>query len=184
MKQNETPSFRDGLDVIASRGEPRVIVIPMRIWRRLPAKLRKRLDDVDTIARGREVTGRLVPFRRFDAELSDAIDEALDIELAEAGDVALAREVAARVRAGAHEAGIPAEVLRAELDGSSAIAAWRKYRGLTQAQLAAAADIDRGYLALIERGARSGSASTLARIASALGCLVDDLIAEYETTAD
>ena len=67
-------------------------------------------------------------------------------------------------------------MVRAEVEGVDPVAAWRKHRGMTQVALAQAAKIDRGYLALIERGARSGSVQTLARIARILGCLVEDLV--------
>jgi DNA-binding XRE family transcriptional regulator len=184
MDQGSAHEFGRRLDVIASRGEPRVMVIPSRVWRRLPTKLRKRLDDVDTIVRGTEITARLVPLRRYSTELREAVEDVLDIELAESVDEAIADERVARARVGAREPGIPAEVLRAELEGAHPIAAWRKHRGLTQLQLAAAAGIDRGYLALIERGARSGSAPTLTRIARALGCMLDDLVAAYEAAGD
>jgi len=142
-----------------------------RLW--LP-DLRRRFDDVDTMLRGWEVTARLVPIERFEP-LREAIDDALDRELAEGAADGAARERAARERHGA-EPGVPAAVMRAEIEGVHPIAAWRKHRGQTQAALAAAIGIDRGYLALIERRARSGSLDTLAKIARALGCLIEDLI--------
>lgn len=82
-----------------------------------------------------------------------------------------------RRRAGV-ETGIPTSVMRAEIEGLSSIAAWRKHRRMTQVELAAKAGIDRGYLALLERGHRAGSPKTLANLATALGCLVDDLLSE------
>jgi DNA-binding Xre family transcriptional regulator len=183
MDRGSTEDFGRGLDVIASGGEPRDVVIPIRLWRLLPARLRKRLDDADTVVRNRAITGRLVPLDRLDKEAKQALDDARDIDLAEEGDVALLHEARARARAGAREAGIPAEVLRAEIEGTHPIAAWRKHRKMTQVQLAAEAGIDRGYLALIESRARAGSLATLTRIARALGCLIDDLVAEYEDAA-
>ena len=95
----------------------------------------------------------------------------------EAAAAAVAFEVdkAARRRAGA-EPTIPFEVVQAEIAGAHPIAAWRKYRAMTQARLAEEVGIDRGYLAQIERGGRAGTPETLAKIARALGCLVEDLL--------
>lgn len=53
------------------------------------------------------------------------------------------------------------------------IAAMRKSRGLTQAQTADAARINRVYLSQIERSHRVPSAAVVERIAAALGCLVE-----------
>src|SRR5260221_10426437 len=106
---------RQRIEVIARNGERIVIVIPSRIWRRLPIKLRRRFDDVDTMLRGREVTARLVPIERFEP-LREAIDDALDRELAEGAADGAARERAARERHGA-EPGVPAAVMRAEIEG-------------------------------------------------------------------
>jgi transcriptional regulator with XRE-family HTH domain len=55
--------------------------------------------------------------------------------------------------------------------------AWRKHRGLTQAELAQAMGISRPYLTKVERGDRRYDQSILEAAASALGCTVDDLIA-------
>jgi DNA-binding Xre family transcriptional regulator len=176
MDSRENTSCEDALDVIASGGERTAVVVPARIWRRLPARLRRRFERADAMMRGGKVTGRLVPVARF-AELREAVDEAMDVELAERAAEAAAGERAARARAGAVEPGIPSEVMRAELEGRHPIAAWRRHRGLTQVELAAMAQIDHGYLGLLERGARAGSPETLARIARALGCLMEDLLA-------
>jgi DNA-binding XRE family transcriptional regulator len=102
-------------------------------------------------------------------------DDELDAEAAAAAAAAFERDKAARRRAGAEPA-IPLDVLQAELAGAHPVAAWRKYRGMTQARLADEIGIDRGYLAQIERGGRAGTPETLAKIARALGCLVEDLL--------
>jgi DNA-binding XRE family transcriptional regulator len=102
-------------------------------------------------------------------------DDELDAEAAAAAAAAFERDKAARRRAGAEPA-IPFDVLQAELAGAHPVAAWRKYRGMTQARLADEIGIDRGYLAQIERGGRAGTPETLAKIARALGCLVEDLL--------
>lgn len=73
---------------------------------------------------------------------------------------------------------IPSEVLYAILDGKNPIRVWRKYRGLTQQQLADAAGISKPYLSQIESGKRMGTAEVLSAIAKALNVAVDDLLAK------
>ena len=53
---------------------------------------------------------------------------------------------------------------------------WRRYRGLTQQQLAQKARISKPYLSQLESGAREASLSVLNRLAAALKLDVDDLI--------
>ena len=63
----------------------------------------------------------------------------------------------------------PDEVVnRLILDEENPIKVYREYRGLTQKQLAAKIGIQRGYLAEIERGRKSGSVKTLKALAEAL----------------
>ena len=62
-----------------------------------------------------------------------------------------------------------------ELLGLS-IRAERKKRGLTQAQLAEAADISISFIGHIERGTRVLSLETLVRLALALHCSLDALV--------
>jgi transcriptional regulator with XRE-family HTH domain len=56
------------------------------------------------------------------------------------------------------------------------IRAWRKYRGLTQAQLADRIGIDRSYLSNIETGRRRYDQPFLEAAADALRCAPADLI--------
>jgi transcriptional regulator with XRE-family HTH domain len=56
------------------------------------------------------------------------------------------------------------------------IRAWRKYRGLTQAQLAERIGIDRSYLSNIETGRRRYDQPFLEAAADALRCEPADLI--------
>ena len=63
----------------------------------------------------------------------------------------------------------PDEVInRLILNEENPIKVYREYRGLTQKQLADKIGIQRGYLAEIERGRKSGSVKTLKAIAEAL----------------
>jgi DNA-binding XRE family transcriptional regulator len=71
---------------------------------------------------------------------------------------------------------VPGRVVYAILDGENPVKVWRKYRGLTQQQLAEAAGISASYLSQIESGKRTGSAEVLAAIAKALRLTIDDLL--------
>ena len=70
----------------------------------------------------------------------------------------------------------PAGIVDRPLAGESPVGVYRKYRGLTQKQLAEAAGIDTVTLSQIETGKGSGSVGTLAAIAKALGVEAGDLI--------
>ena len=88
--------------------------------------------------------------------------------LAEEGeDVLLAREQVARLAAG--EGTMPGPVLNLILDGDLLpIAAWRKYRGLSQVELAKAAGCTQSALSQIESGARYGTPKLRKALAKAL----------------
>ena len=73
---------------------------------------------------------------------------------------------------------IPMEVAMAIADGVNPVRAWREHRGLTQEQLAEASGVSKPFVGQIEGGKRTGSASTLARLARALGVPVGALILE------
>jgi transcriptional regulator with XRE-family HTH domain len=84
-----------------------------------------------------------------------------------------------RVRA----AVLPAPVGQGIAGGAHPIRAWRDFRGLNQAQLAGLAGISRAYLAQIEGGERTGTLEVTARIARALGCLIEQLMAPVDDFA-
>ena len=89
-------------------------------------------------------------------------------ELAEdAEDVIAATLQLERMRQG--EQGVPGEVVGFMLnDGLSPIAAWRKFRSLSQADLAARAGCSQVWLSKIESGAARGAAKLRRAIATAL----------------
>ena len=70
----------------------------------------------------------------------------------------------------------PIEVVDRLVAGEGPVSVYRKYRGMTQLELASIAGINSVYLSQIETGKRSGSTKTLAAIAKALNVTVDDLI--------
>jgi antitoxin component HigA of HigAB toxin-antitoxin module len=85
--------------------------------------------------------------------------------------------VAAYDRAVANDDGftIPAAVLRAELDGSHPLRAWREHRGMTLQALADATRMSKPYVSQIEGGKRAGTAATLKKLAKVLQVPLDAL---------
>jgi transcriptional regulator, XRE family len=75
---------------------------------------------------------------------------------------------------------IPAGVVNALLDCENPIKVWREFRGMTQQQLADAADISTPYLSQLETGKREASIKVLTAIARILKVDVDDLIVRQE----
>jgi len=71
---------------------------------------------------------------------------------------------------------IPGEVTFTLLDGENPIKVWREYRGLTQQQLAAIAEISTPYLSQIETSKRTGTTEILLAIAKALSVTLDDIV--------
>lgn len=71
---------------------------------------------------------------------------------------------------------LPAHIVHRILDGESPVKVFRKYRELTQKELANEAKITRNYLSMLEQGKRIGTKSTLKAIATALKVSIDDLI--------
>lgn len=68
------------------------------------------------------------------------------------------------------------ELFAATDAGQPLIPIWRKYRGLTQAELAKAAGVTQAYISDIESGKKEGGITTLKAIAQCLGCDLDDLV--------
>jgi mRNA interferase RelE/StbE len=89
---------------------------------------------------------------------------------AEAGEA-----VRKMLRDGREEA-IPSEFANRIIDGESPVRVYREYRGLTQAELARVAGVNRVHLHGIEALAKSGSVATMRRLADALAVTIDDLI--------
>ena len=84
-------------------------------------------------------------------------------------------EIKARIERGEEEL-IPAHVPYAILDGENPVKVWRKYRGLTQQELAEAAGISAAYLSQIETGKRKGKTAVLQALARALKLDLDDVV--------
>lgn len=64
------------------------------------------------------------------------------------------------------------------INAPTPLAFWRKYRGFSQTMLAEQLSISQAYLAQIETGKRIGDVRLYAKLASALGLRIEDLLAE------
>lgn len=93
-----------------------------------------------------------------------------------AGEEGDAEALYDRARAEGGES-FPVELADRLLAGENPVRAHRAHRGMTQGELASAADIHPVYLSQIETGKRAGSTRTLdLALVRALGVAVDDLI--------
>lgn len=96
-----------------------------------------------------------------------AMEEELEmLEDVRAYDEAMARE----------EESFPSELVYSILDGANPIKAYRTHRGMTQTQLAEAADVPQSMIAKMENGKREGSVATIKAVAAALRVDVDQII--------
>ena len=118
-------------------------------------------------------TADTVTLRRADLEaLIEAIEDAED----RAALAALDRQEAALGRERAWGRYLTAAEVQRLCDGASPLALWRRKRGLTQIALAHLAGVAPSYVADIERGAKRGSVTVLAKLAAALDIEAGDLI--------
>lgn len=82
-------------------------------------------------------------------------------------DVREASAIMARIEAG--EGTVPGEVVRLMIvDGLSPLAAWRRYRGLSQAALARKAGLSQVWVGRIEKGGGYGTRETRRKLVAAL----------------
>lgn len=83
---------------------------------------------------------------------------------------------AAKARIDAGEETWPEEVVNLLVAGENPVKVFRKHRGMTMAELAAAANISQPYVSEIESGKKSGSIEAMKAIAVALNVDLDDLV--------
>jgi len=95
-------------------------------------------------------------------------------EKAAMSDEEIAERALARIETG--EEVWPAELVNRLLDGDNAVKVFREHRGMTQAELAAAAGIATAYLGQIEQGVRGGGLGTLRKLATALRVDLEHLL--------
>src|SRR5260370_30267254 len=122
---NAIPEFGETFDILASRGEPTVAMIPARLWDTLPAELREL--PVQMIE---PTKARLVPIALFKERFLDPLEDQLDVEVFDRVTAAAARDKAARVR-GRAEPTIPLAIVKAEIARIHPIAAWPNHRATT-----------------------------------------------------
>ena len=83
---------------------------------------------------------------------------------------------AAQAKIAAGEETWPEEVVGALVAGKHPVKVFRKYRGMTMAELAAAANLSQPYVSEIESGKKSGSIDAMKAIAVALNVDLNDLV--------
>jgi DNA-binding XRE family transcriptional regulator len=82
---------------------------------------------------------------------------------------------AIRASIDAGEETYPLEFVEKLIETDSKLREWRKYRGMTQVQLAEKTALSQAAIATIERGKRTPNMDTARRLASTLQCDIDDL---------
>jgi DNA-binding XRE family transcriptional regulator len=73
---------------------------------------------------------------------------------------------------------LPVEMVRRLVAGEHPIRVWREHRGMSQMELAKAAEISPAYLSQLETGVRQGSMRALQALAKSLRISVDDLLTQ------
>ena len=117
-----------------------------------------------------EIAGRkmaVLPVEDY-ARLVDIVEDKAD---------AAAAEAAERRRVEGEEY-LPAEMVDRILIGESALRVWRKYRGMTLDQLAAATGSRKSTLSEIENGKAQGKPALWRSLADALRVSTDDILPE------
>lgn len=71
---------------------------------------------------------------------------------------------------------VPHEIAKRLVSGERPLKVWREYRGLTQVELAAQANLSQGQIAQMESGKREGKVSVLRKLAQILEVNLDDLV--------
>jgi ribosome-binding protein aMBF1 (putative translation factor) len=97
----------------------------------------------------------------------EASEDAMTARIVEATDAKIAR---------GEDVALPTAVWAAIENGEHPIRAIRKYRGLTQIDVAEQARLRQSYIADIEAGKKTGSAASLKAIAAALGVPLDVIV--------
>jgi DNA-binding XRE family transcriptional regulator len=123
--------------------------------------------NVQVIEKNGKPEWAIIPYEEYQRLLAEA-EMLQDIQAYDEAKVSIARG----------EELIPSEVTFAILDGESPIRVWRKYRGMTQQQVAEKAGISKSYLSQLESGQRRGTTEVLSAVASALSVSLEDLVAK------
>lgn len=116
-----------------------------------------------------EIAGQkiaMLPFEDYNRLLELAEDQA---------DIAAAERAEQRRRSGEEEY-VPFALVSSIIDGENALRAWRKYRGLTQEQLADMTKVRKATVSEIENGKAQGKPAIWRAFAEALNVTVDDIL--------
>ena len=100
--------------------------------------------------------------------------EKLMEKLEDLQDIADCKEIKAQIARGEMEL-FPADIVNAIINGETKIKVFREYRGLTQAELAAQANLSLAMIKKLESGETSGSVKSLKAIAKVLCLDLDDI---------
>ncbi|TXT21311.1 MAG: XRE family transcriptional regulator [Gallionellaceae bacterium] len=100
--------------------------------------------------------------------------EALMARLEEREDMADARSQLARIRAG--EETLTADMVARLASSEPSLKVWREYRGYTLRALAAEIGISSAAVSKIETGKSQPTVATLGKLATVLGCDMEDLV--------
>jgi len=111
----------------------------------------------------------VIPFEDYESLLLAARTAGEDQDIA-----------AIRASIDAGEETYPVEFAEKLVETDSKLREWRKYRGMTQVQLAEKAAISQGAIATIERGKRTPNMDTARRLALTLQCDIDDLFGHWK----
>ena len=104
--------------------------------------------------------------------------KAITDRLEELEDIADARSISAAIAAG--EETFPHEFSKRLTSGESPLKVWREYRGFTLAALGKLCGVSAAAISQIETCKRSPSVDLLNKLSRALGCDMDDLLAEKD----
>lgn len=91
-----------------------------------------------------------------------------------AADEADYLEIMAAIKSGKDET-FPADFVGRLIEADSLLREWRKYRGMTQVELASSSGLSQGAIAQIETGKRNPTVETARKLATVLNCDIDDL---------
>lgn len=110
-------------------------------------------------------------------EMTEDEDDIAAVAAARADDARFAAAIR-NERGRAVEATIPAEVVKAKIEGTHPLRAWRDHREWTQVDLSFKSGVGRDLIAQIETRKRKGSVETLDRLARALDLPIEALIGD------
>jgi DNA-binding XRE family transcriptional regulator len=141
--------------IVTRDGKPDEVILSYADWRRIVAR-----------------------FSEAGGDAGEDADDIAAVAAARAADAEFAARLAAE-RGSPVETTVPLQVVKAKLDGTHPLKAWREYRGFTQVELASGSAVARDLIAQIETHKKQGSVTTLDRLARALSIPIEALIAEH-----